>query len=288
MSAHEYLSAVATILFIMAVAALLETAAPLFAARDVAAGRRRANLAITAQTLIFNFFLTSGAALAALVLPLASPGIMARAGMPAAAQFVVGILILDFAFGYFAHRVLHASPTLWRFHRVHHSDPFVDVTTTYRNHPVEHIWRYVCILVPTWAFGVPASAVVLYRLLSSINGILEHANLSLGAGLDGTVSRVWVTPNMHKVHHSRVVAETNSNYGNLLSLYDRVLGTFTPTERALTVAYGLDDVDPAAAQSFVGMNTMPWRARNAPVGEASAETSAAARFHADRRPARQT
>jgi sterol desaturase/sphingolipid hydroxylase (fatty acid hydroxylase superfamily) len=257
----------------MGMAALLETTAPLFAARGVAAGRRRANLAMTAQTLIFNFFLTSGAALAALVLPLASPGIMARAEMPAAAQFVVGILILDFAFGYFAHRVLHASPTMWRFHRVHHSDPFVDVTTTYRNHPVEHVWRYFCILVPTWAFGVPASAVVLYRLLSSINGVLEHANVSVGPALDGTVSRVWVTPNMHKVHHSRTVAETNSNYGNLLSLYDHVLGTFTPTERALRVAYGLDDVEPAVAQSFVGMNAMPWRPRHAQVSEAPAGSS---------------
>lgn len=298
MSAHEYLSAVATILCIMALAALLETAAPLFAARGVAAGRRRANLAMTAQTLVFNFFLTSGAALAALVLPLASPGLMARAAMPAAAQFVVGILILDFAFGYVAHRVLHASPTLWRFHRVHHSDPFVDVTTTYRNHPVEHIWRYFCILVPTWALGVPASAVVLYRLLSSINGVLEHANVSVGPALDGAVSRVWVTPNMHKVHHSRTVAETNSNYGNLLSLYDHVLGTFTPTDRALTVAYGLDDVDLGAAQSFVGMNTMPWRSRNAQLSEAPAEpgansqrrdfTPAAARSRAGRRPVRQT
>ncbi len=281
MTGREYLSAVATILSIMGVAALLEAAAPLFAARGVAVGRRRANLAMTAQTLIFNYLLTSGAALAALVVPLASPGIMARAGMPTAAQFVVGILILDFAFGYFAHRVLHAS-TLWPFHRVHHSDPFVDVTTTYRNHPVEHVWRFLCILVPTWAFGIPASAVVLYRLLSSINGVLEHANLRVGVALDSAVSRVWVTPNMHKVHHSRSAAETNSNYGNLLSLYDRVLGTFTPTERALTVAYGLDDADPEAARSFVGMNTMPWRSRNRDL------TRPPARFHAGRRSARQT
>jgi sterol desaturase/sphingolipid hydroxylase (fatty acid hydroxylase superfamily) len=274
MSPREYLTAVATILSIMAVAALLEAAAPLFAAHEAPTGRRRANLAMTAQTLIFNFFLTSAAALAALALPLASPGIMARAGMPAAAQFVVGMLILDFAFGYFAHRVLHAFPAMWRFHRVHHSDPFVDVTTTYRNHPVEHVWRYVCILIPTWVFGVPASAVVLYRLLSSINGILEHANLSVVPALDAAVSRIWVTPNMHKVHHSRVLAETDSNYGNLLSLYDRVLGTFTPTERALSVTYGLDDVDPADATSFVGLNTMPWRPGIAQRSEAQAAGSA--------------
>lgn len=274
MNPREYLSAVAVILFTMAVAALLEAAVPLFATSGMSAGRRRANLAMTVQTLIFNFVLTSAAGLAAVVMPLASPAIMARAGLPAAAQFVVGMLLLDFSFGYFAHRALHVSPMLWRFHRVHHSDPFVDVTTTYRNHPGEHVWRFFCILVPTWAFGVPASAVALYRVLSSINGVLEHANVRLKPTLDTALSRVWVTPNMHKVHHSRVMAETDTNYGNLLSVYDRVLGTFTPSERALSVAYGLEDVDPNEARSFAGMNMMPWRAGN----RQSLEIAEAGRF----------
>lgn len=260
MNPREYLGAVAVILTTMAAAALLEAAFPLFASRGTSAGSRRANLAMTAQTLIFNFVLTSAAGMAALVLPLASPGIMARIGLPAAAQFVVGVLLLDFSFGYVSHRALHVWPILWRFHRVHHSDPFVDVTTTYRNHPGEHIWRFVSILVPTWAFGVPASAVVIYRLLSSINGILEHANFRLRPSLDSALAHFWVTPNMHKVHHSRDAAETDTNYGNLLSLYDRALGTFTPSERALTVVYGLEDVDLDEARSFVGMNRMPWRA----------------------------
>jgi len=261
MNPREFLSAVAVILSIMAVVAVVEAAIPLFATRGMSTGRRRANLAMTAQTLIFNFLLTSAAALAALVLPLASPGILARAGISAAGQFVVGMLILDFSFGYFAHWVLHVSPALWRFHRVHHSDPFVDVTTSYRNHPVEHVWRFLCILVPTWVFGVPASAVVLYRLLSSINGVLEHANIRVNPALDRVVSLVWVTPNMHKVHHSRQVVETDSNYGNLLSLYDHVFETFTPTVRALSVEYGLEDVDPNEQQSYIGLTTMPWRSR---------------------------
>src|SRR5207244_8849750 len=123
------------ILSIMAIAALLEAAAPLFAARGIASGRRRANLAMTAQTLVFNYVLTSAAAVAALVMPVASPGIMARAAMPGAARFVAGMLIIDFAFGYFAHRLLHGSPTLWRLHRVHHRYPFIDVTTPARPHP---------------------------------------------------------------------------------------------------------------------------------------------------------
>ncbi len=261
MNPLEYLTSIAIILAIMAAAALLEVAVPLYAGRRQPQGRHLANLAMTAQTLTFNFLLTSAAALAALVLPLASPGLMTRAGMPVAAQFVVGIVVLDFAFGYFAHRAMHMWPSLWKVHRVHHSDPFVDVTTTYRSHPIESAWRYFCILVPIWALGIPASAVVLYRVLSAANAIFEHANIRVRRDLDAAASRVWVTPNMHKVHHSREQAETDTNYGNLLSLHDRLFGTFTPSERAFSVVYGLEDVDPRVAQSFGALLAMPWAGR---------------------------
>ena len=104
--------------------------------------------------------------------------------------------------------------------------------------------------------------VALQRLLTAINGSLEHANIRVWPALDRALSRVWVTPNMHKVHHSRAAAETDSNYGNILSIYDRVLGTFTPTERALSVVYGLDDVDPAQVRSLSQLLALPFAAPN--------------------------
>jgi sterol desaturase/sphingolipid hydroxylase (fatty acid hydroxylase superfamily) len=184
---------------------------------------------------------------------------MAAAGLPAVAQFVFGIVALDFAYGYFAHWAMHASPALWEYHRVHHSDPFVDVTTSYRTHPVESVWRHLWLFVTVWVFGVPAGAVVIFRVLSAVNGIFEHANIRVGPALDAAFSRVWVTPNMHKVHHSRDQTETNSNYGNLFTLHDRAFRTFLPTERALSVKYGLEDVDPAEIRSFGALIAMPWR-----------------------------
>jgi len=114
---------------------------------------------------------------------------------------------------------------MWRFHQIHHSDPFVDVTTTYRTHPVETVWRFLFAIVPVWVLGVPAQAVVIQRLLQATNGILEHANVRLWAPLDRWLSLVWVTPNVHKIHHSRAIEETNSNYANLVTIYDRLLGT---------------------------------------------------------------
>jgi sterol desaturase/sphingolipid hydroxylase (fatty acid hydroxylase superfamily) len=148
----------------------------------------------------------------------------------------------------------------WRFHQIHHSDPFVDVTTTYRTHPVETVWRFLFAIVPIWLLGIPAQAVVIQRLLQASNGILEHANVRLWAPLDRWLSLVWVTPNVHKIHHSRAIEETNSNYANLVTIYDRLLGTFTPAERANHVVYGLDDVDPASTASFPALLTMPFHA----------------------------
>ena len=114
-----------------------------------------------------------------------------------------------------------------------------------RTHPVEIAWRHLWLFVTVWILGVPAAAVVAFRVLSAVNGIFEHANIRVRPAVDAALSWVWVTPQMHKVHHSRDQAETDTNYGNLLALHDRLFGTFVPTERALSVKYGLDDVDPA-------------------------------------------
>ena len=133
------------------------------------------------------------------------------------------------------------------------------MTTTYRTHPVETVWRFLFVIVPVSVIGIPALAVVIQRLVSATNGILEHGNIRLWRPLDRVLSLVWVMPNVHKIHHSRELAETNSNYGNVLTIYDRILGTFTSSDRAETVAYGLDEVDPARIASFGGLLTMPFQ-----------------------------
>jgi sterol desaturase/sphingolipid hydroxylase (fatty acid hydroxylase superfamily) len=213
----------------------------MFVAKPWKQGRRAANLGLTAVSFGSNWLLASVAAAAALTLRPA--GLLARFGWPIWAEIAVGIVVLDFSVGYLSHRTMHMWPAMWRFHRIHHSDPFVDVTTTYRTHPVETVWRFVFGIVPIWLLGISAQALVIQRLLQATNGILEHANIRLWPPLDRVLSLVWVTPNVHKMHHSREVAETNSNYANLLTVYDRLLGTYTPSERAVSVTYGLRDAD---------------------------------------------
>jgi sterol desaturase/sphingolipid hydroxylase (fatty acid hydroxylase superfamily) len=258
MSAGEFLKNASIILSVMAIGALLETAVPMFVARPWRHGRRGANLGLTALSLLSNWLLASIAAMAALTMRPA--GLMAQLGLPAWLEIVAGILVLDFSVGYLSHRTMHMWAPMWRVHQIHHSDPFVDVTTTYRTHPVETVWRFAFAIVPIWIFGIPATAVVIQRLLQATNGILEHANVRLWAPLDRVLSIAFVTPNVHKIHHSRAIAETNSNYANLVTIYDRLLGTYTPADRAPRVVYGLDDVDPVSAASCTGLLSMPFQA----------------------------
>src|SRR5262245_21628460 len=241
----------------LALATLIELAIPAVQRRPQE-GRVSTNLALTVTTLVWNGLLIWTAAALALALSLDGPGLMTRLGIPYVAQVVGGFVVLDFSFGYLAHRAMHVSPALWRAHKIHHSDPFVDATTTFRNHPIEGWWRFLCLLVPIWVLAVPAEAVALQKLLTVINGVLEHANIRLWPSVDRALSLVWVTPAMHKIHHSRARIETDSNYGIILSIYDRAFRTFPPIERARTVTYGLDDVDPAEARSLPKLLVMPF------------------------------
>jgi sterol desaturase/sphingolipid hydroxylase (fatty acid hydroxylase superfamily) len=137
MTAREFVTNVTFILTVMAVGALLETAVPMFGAKPWQQDRRAANLGLTALSFLSNWLLASLAATAALALR--PVGLMAQLGWPAWIEIVAGIVILDFSVGYLSHRTMHMWPVMWRFHQIHHSDPFVDVTTTYRTHPVETV-----------------------------------------------------------------------------------------------------------------------------------------------------
>src|SRR5215813_11839345 len=257
MSARDFLNNITLILVVMAIGALIETVVPMFVAGSWKHARRAANLWLTTTVFLLNWLLASVAAVAALTLRPA--GLMARLQWPMWLQVATGIVVLDFSVGYFSHRTMHMWPAMWRFHQVHHSDEFVDVTTTYRTHPVETVWRFLFAIVPVWILGLPAQAVVIQRLLQATNGVIEHGNIRLWPPLDRVLSLVWVTPNVHKIHHSRQVSETNSNYANVLTLYDRLFGTYTPVSRVESVVYGLDTVDPAKVGSLPLLLSMPFQ-----------------------------
>jgi sterol desaturase/sphingolipid hydroxylase (fatty acid hydroxylase superfamily) len=255
MTTQEFLGNLAIIGGLMGVLALIEWAVPLFARGERSRGRGAANLGLSTLTLLLNWALISAAALIAL-----RPGAAAHGGV---AWLAASVVVLDLA-TWLAHRTMHGIPFMWRVHSVHHSDPFLDVTTTLRQHPLEGLWRFAWLIGPIWILGLPAAGVVLYRLLSVAQGLLEHANLRVWSPLDRAVSLLWVTPNFHKVHHSRVRAQTDSNYGNLFALFDRAFRTFRPSDEAFDVVYGLDDVAPARAKSLPELLRLPLAGYNRP------------------------
>jgi sterol desaturase/sphingolipid hydroxylase (fatty acid hydroxylase superfamily) len=264
MDVQHFAANVAAVLVVMALLGFVEAAVPL---AIPPAGRRRhgsVNLRLTLLTVAVTGAVTAAAAALTVALAIHASGWMTRVGVPFAVQLVVGVAVLDFGYGYAAHRAMHWSPLLSRVHRVHHSDAFVDVTTSFRTHPLESLWRSCFVAVPVWLLGIPPEAVALHRLLSTLNALFEHANVRVPAALDRQVSWAWVTPDMHKRHHSRDPRETDTNYGNLLSIFDRWLATFTPAAPTPPV-YGLDDADEATCTKLSALLRAPFVARRTPV-----------------------
>ena len=159
--------------------------------------------------------------------------------MPLWLYVVVGILLMDFIGAYLAHLVEHKVPPLWMVHLVHHSDHKVDTTTANRHHPLESVIRYTFTLIGVIIIGAPIGIVMLYQSLSVVATQFSHANLKLPKKVDKAISYVLVSPDMHKVHHHYKMPYTDSNYGNIFSVWDRLLGTYLELDREKLI-YGVD------------------------------------------------
>ncbi|MBO9585609.1 MAG: sterol desaturase family protein [Flavobacterium sp.] len=159
--------------------------------------------------------------------------------MPMWLYTLIGLLLLDLIGAYLAHFVEHKVKILWQFHLVHHTDTWIDTTTANRHHPGESVVRFVFTTLGVLIVGTPMWMVFLYQSLSVIASQFNHANISLPEKLDVFLSYFIVSPNMHKVHHHYVLPYTDSNYGNIFSVWDRLFGTFTYLPKDQLV-YGVD------------------------------------------------
>ncbi|NCQ23965.1 MAG: fatty acid hydroxylase [Rhodobacteraceae bacterium CG17_big_fil_post_rev_8_21_14_2_50_63_15] len=135
------------------------------------------------------------------------------------------VLIFDLAI-WAQHLVTHKIPLLWRFHRVHHADRDIDVTTAIRFHPVEIAFSMLLKIGLVYLLGPPALGIVLFEIILNGTAMFNHANIRLPLALDRVVRQVLVTPDMHRVHHSDLRAEHDSNYGFALSIWDRIFATY--------------------------------------------------------------
>jgi sterol desaturase/sphingolipid hydroxylase (fatty acid hydroxylase superfamily) len=252
------LSTLGAILAAMAIVSLVEAVVPLRAGGAWARAHRRANVALTLVALATSLLLDTALVGALAWLELRGIGTLHWLAAPGPVTVALVVLGLDLAF-YTAHVCMHVFPGLWRFHRVHHADPFVDVTTTVRQHPGETVIRYAFVGGAALALGASPAAYAVYRACAAANALLEHANVRVPARLDRTLALVTTWPSVHKVHHSRRAHETDTNYGNLFSVFDRLFGTFTPAARGADVPYGLDGLDGPAVQTAAGLLALPFR-----------------------------
>jgi len=218
--------------------------------------RRIRNLGVTVLTIAISAATGAGLLFLSALAEARHWGLLAYVHPAAWAAVAVGILALDIA-DYWRHRISHFVPVLWRLHRLHHSDPVMDVTTSFRSHPIEFLIRGALFGSVVLVVGVPPLSLLLMPVLQLPILLFQHANVRLPVAFDRTLAFIVATPRMHLVHHSRHAPQTNSNYATFLTIWDRLFGSFRPS--VAPDAIGLDGHDGPHYQTLAGMLLTPWR-----------------------------
>lgn len=246
---------------------LVESAIPLFQFKYNKFKHAWPNIFFTITTVIVNF------ALAFILLKSSDWAIAHQFGLlqwielPTWAFAIVGLLLLDLIGAYFVHWAEHRVKWMWRFHLIHHSDRNVDTTTANRHHPGESVFRFVFTTMAVVMVGAPMWLVMLYQALSVLLSQFNHANIQIPKWLDTAISWVIVSPDMHKVHHHFVLPYTDSNYGNIFSIWDRLFGTFSVVSDTKKLIYGIDTYMKEEENTQVGnLLKIPFQAYRPPVG----------------------
>ena len=223
---HEPALRLGTFLGILAIMAVWEIVA---ARRDLSQPRRIrwwANLGLAVvDSFVVRLLFPAAAVGIALVAEQKGWGVLHQIEIPYWLALVGSFFLLDLAI-YLQHVMFHAVPLLWRFHMVHHADQDFDFTTGIRFHPIEILLSVVIKFTVIVALGPPPEAVFLFAVVLNATAMFNHGNVRMPAQLDQVLRWLVVTPDMHRVHHSVVVRESNSNFGFNLPWWDRLFGTY--------------------------------------------------------------
>ncbi len=190
-------------------------------------------------------------------------GLLNNIPIPYWLAVVAGVVIFDF-FIYLQHIVFHFMPTLWRLHMIHHSDLDFDLTTGIRFHPVEIILSMIIKLGIVYLFGMPALSVLFFEIILNSTSMFSHSNLKLPLVFDRILRLFIVTPDMHRVHHSVIIRERNSNFGFNLSCWDRLLGTYRdqPEKGHEGMVIGLANFRAAEKLGLLRLLAMPFTSQH--------------------------
>lgn len=240
--AHEAVVRLTSFTFIFAVFVIWEILKPRRAQRYPKRLRWSNNLGITLlNTVTVRLLVPTSAVAMAITAQQQDLGIFNKLPVSAGLSIVMAVLIMDAAL-YFQHLAFHHVPFLWRLHRVHHADLDFDVTTGIRFHPLEILLSLCIKMVVVLMLGAPVAAVVIFEVLLNATSVFNHANIYIPHKVDRVLRRLLVTPDMHRVHHSVVVNETNSNFGFNLPWWDYLFGTYRDQPQAghLNMTIGIE------------------------------------------------
>jgi sterol desaturase/sphingolipid hydroxylase (fatty acid hydroxylase superfamily) len=219
---------------------LIETLKPLFLLKYSKWSHAGINIFFTITTIVVNFMMAFILLWTSQWATQSNIGLLPYLGtINPWIYMIIGLLLLDLISAYLVHYIEHKVKFLWRFHLIHHSDTWVDTTTANRHHPGESILRFVFTALAVLIVGAPMWLVFLYQSLSVVLSQFNHANISLPVTLDRWLSYIIVSPDMHKVHHHYELPHTDSNYGNIFSIWDRIFGTFSTLNKD-EIVYGID------------------------------------------------
>lgn len=187
-------------------------------------------------------------------------GLLYLMEMPLWVQIILGVMLLDFMGAYLIHWIEHKVRWMWKFHLIHHSDTTVDVTTGLRHHPGETVFRILFTILGVFLIGVPIGIVMFYQSLSVLFAHITHANIHMPHRVDNLLSYVFVTPNMHKVHHHYTQPLTDTNYGNIFAIWDRIFGTYASVNDINELKYGIDThMDPKENDRMGNLLKIPFQ-----------------------------
>jgi len=183
-------------------------------------------------------------------------GMLYNLSLPEILQWIAAFILLD-AWNYWWHRINHLVPFFWRFHRMHHSDPNMDVTTATRFHFGEIIISSIIRLPVIFFIGIPIWTLIIYDFILLLNTLFHHSNISISKPADKKLRYFIVSPFMHKVHHSRIQSETDSNYSSFCTLWDRIFGSYRERDDYENIKFGLDNFYSEDDQSLTGLIKTP-------------------------------
>ena len=238
----------------------LESGVPLFRMKYDKFRHAVINIMFTIITLVVNLVGAIGIIGAVQYNEINKSGLLNFINTSIVLYIIIGLLLMDLIGAWLIHWIQHNVKWMWKFHIIHHSDPYVDVTSGLRHHPGENIFRLLFTILAVLISGANFGLVMMYQTISVFFAHLTHANITIPLKADKILSYIIVTPYFHKTHHHYLQPHTDSNYGNIFSIWDHIFRTTTSMKDKDDIQYGIDThLDPKENSSLKNLLMIPFQ-----------------------------